>query len=272
MKFSCKKRERTKEEPTYTLINRKGKLTESQVTELKEQIARELVTTSKVEENIKNERNINEIINSNTNNNFPNIDFNQSESDNSYSKKYSAKYAKYITQIFSTETLALINKICMHSTNIPDNLRQSFPVHNLLIDVTKDLMLNNMELVYLSLFLDTYGWKNDNMNIYENFLVTGLCVKKYLNSDTEIIENYLISKYEGLKDKFKQWVINQNKIKGNVNITPRELNKRYKILNQGYNIFCRKNYIDFNDVVDRILKMSLPYNEGNKKIKKNSKG
>ena len=47
--------------------------------------------------------------------------------------------------------------------------------------------------------------------------------------------------------------------------TYNEVNKRYKLLKRPFNIYCKNNYIDYNNVVEKILKMSLPYNESKQK-------
>jgi hypothetical protein len=40
-----------------------------------------------------------------------------------------------------------------------------------------------------------------------------------------------------------------------------EINQRYKEYNSSYSIYCKNNYIDYNLIIDRILTMSIPYNE-----------
>ena len=41
-----------------------------------------------------------------------------------------------------------------------------------------------------------------------------------------------------------------------------EINERFKEYNTSYSIYCKSNYIDYNLIIDRILTMSIPYNEG----------
>ena len=40
-----------------------------------------------------------------------------------------------------------------------------------------------------------------------------------------------------------------------------DVNQRYSLLKKPFNIYCQNNFIDFNSVVDKILRMSLPYND-----------
>jgi hypothetical protein len=40
-----------------------------------------------------------------------------------------------------------------------------------------------------------------------------------------------------------------------------EINERYKFLNKPTNSFCKKNFIDFNGIVDKIVKLSQSYSD-----------
>lgn len=44
-----------------------------------------------------------------------------------------------------------------------------------------------------------------------------------------------------------------------------EINIRFMKLKKPFNTYCKTNYIDYNSVVDKILRMSLPYNENKQK-------
>lgn len=43
---------------------------------------------------------------------------------------------------------------------------------------------------------------------------------------------------------------------------PRDVNERFNLLKRPYNSLCKNNFIDYNEAVDRILQMSMPYCEG----------
>lgn len=155
----------------------------------------------------------------------------------------------------------LINRLCIESNTCPDDLRNNYPLHSLLIKTSKELLLNHLELVYLSLYFDNFGWKNSNFDIMDNFLIVALSVKKYLNHNTDIIEHYLSEEYPDLICKFNMWLRQQRDFHSNIVISPRVVNERFNLLNRPYNTFCKNNFIDYNESVDKILQMSLPYNE-----------
>ncbi len=171
-------------------------------------------------------------------------------------------YSTYITEIYNNEIISMINRLCETSKTLPEDLRNHYPLHSLLIKVTKELMLNELEIVYLSLYFDNFGWKNINLDIMDNFIITALSVKKFLNSETELIENYLNENYPGIIQKYYIWFKNQKELKQNLTLSPRLINERFSLLKKSYNTYCKVNYIDYNNAVDKILQMSLPYNEG----------
>ena len=181
---------------------------------------------------------------------------------NSQLGSYEKLHAKYITENFNSNILSLINQICSTSKTLPDDLRNNYPIHSLLIKITKELMLDKLELVYLSIYFDTFGWKNSNLDLFDNFIVTALSVKKYLNENTDEIENHLNKIYPDISSKFNIWIKTQNDFKSGIIITPRKVHERFALLNRTYNTFCKNNYIDYNESVDKILQMSLPYNGG----------
>jgi hypothetical protein len=96
----------------------------------------------------------------------------------------------------------------------------------------------------------------------EYFLITGFNVKKNLNDNINYIEEYLNLHYVGFSDKYNNWInnIKEKKIEINFKI----VNEKYSELKRPYNSYCKNNFIDYNGAVDRILHMSLPYNENSK--------
>jgi hypothetical protein len=177
---------------------------------------------------------------------------------------YDKKYKQYISEGFTMSTLMLINRMFSDSKTLPKDLRTNYPLHSLLTKIIRQLMMNELELVYFSIYLDTFGWKNNNVDIMEHFLMTGLSVKKFLNVNTEYLENFLNSEYPSLLDKFNHWLKTEKDYNNLITISPRDVNERFRLLKRPYNAYCKNNFIDYNESVDRILHMSLPYNESTK--------
>ena len=176
----------------------------------------------------------------------------------------------YIKNSLNINIFSLITQLINTSTTIPKELKNNYPINNILLDIVKELMLTDLEIVYYSLYLDIFGWTNEYYDVKDNLIITALSVKKYLNKNTDIIENHLNNNYEQMKEKFQNWIDSQDDIKKNITITPMMLNERNNLLKKPFNCYCRNNFIDYNDAVDKILQLSLPYNEINKHSKKSN--
>ena len=176
---------------------------------------------------------------------------------------YKSLQNNYLKNNLNINIISMITKLINTSTSIPTFLKSNYPLNDILIEIVKEFMLTDLEIVYLSIYLDIYGWDNKYFDIKDNLILTTLSVKKYLNKDIDIIETHLSENYENIKEKFANWIKSQSN-KKNITITPRMVNERNNLLKKPFNCYCRKNYIDYDDAVDKILHLSLSYNEINK--------
>ena len=180
---------------------------------------------------------------------------------------YKSLQNNYLKNNLNINIISMITKLINTSTTIPTFLKSNYPLNDILIEIVKEFMLTDLEIVYLSIYLDIYGWDNKYFDIKDNLILTTLSVKKYLNKDIDIIETHLSENYENIKEKFANWIKSQSN-KKNITITPRMVNERNNLLKKPFNCYCRKNYIDYDDAVDKILHLSLSYNEINKHVGK----
>ena len=176
--------------------------------------------------------------------------------------EYDKRFKLYITDFFSLQTLMLINRIFHDSKMLPKELRNNFSLHSIFTKAIRQLLMNELELIYFSIYLDIFGWRNNNYEIMEYFLITGFNVKKNLNDNINYIEEYLNLHYVGFSDKYNNWINNIKDKKFEINF--KIVNEKYSELKRPYNPYCKNNFIDYNSAVDRILHMSLPYNENSK--------
>ena len=183
-------------------------------------------------------------------------------------KMYKSLQNNYIKNNLNINIISMITKLINTSNTISKSLKSNYPLNDILIEIVKEFMLTDLEIVYFSLYLDIYGWENKYFDIVDNLILTALSVKKYLNEDIDIIETHLSENYENIKDKFANWIKSQ-KDKNKITITPRMVNERNNLLKKPFNCYCRKNYIDYDDAVDKILHLSLSYNEINKHLGNN---
>ena len=203
-----------------------------------------------------------------TKNIIPNSDeLNNNKEHKSNDTLYKSLQNNYLKNTLNINLISMITKLIKTSNSIPKDLKINYPLNSILMEIVKEFMLTDLEIVYLSLYLDIYGWENKYFDIKDNLILTTLSVKKYLNADIDIIETHLYNNYENINDKFSNWIKSQ-KNKKNITITPRMVNERNNLLKKPYNCYCRNNYIDYDDAVDKILNLSLSYNEINKHTNK----
>lgn len=70
-----------------------------------------------------------------------------------------------------------VNRIIIDSPSLPQTIRTNFALHKILFGIVKTLMMNELEIVYLSLYLDKMGWTTEGYQLDENLLITGISVK-----------------------------------------------------------------------------------------------
>ncbi len=200
------------------------------------------------------------------NNQFSNIeDFIEK---NQNDKNYLSLYKKYINEEFSPLCIVFINRIINQSETLNSEVKNNNDLHKIILSLTKQLMMNEYELTIYSMILDEFGWSNIEFTEEEYLMFVGFFVKQ-LSGDDELIilENF---KQNGslilIDEKYSNWKkLYNDKMKSHRIFTYSEVNKRYKLLKRPFNIYCKNNYIDYNNVVEKILKMSLPYNESKQK-------
>ncbi len=181
-------------------------------------------------------------------------------------KNYSSIYKNYINEEFSPLCIVFINRIISNSESLNSDIKNNNEIHKILLSITKQLMMNEYELTIFSLILDEFGWSNIDFSINDYLMIVGFFVKHLSSDDELIIFDYIKKIDNSINDKYSNWKkIYNDKIKNHSNFTYNEVNKRYKLLKKPFNIYCENNFIDYNNVVEKILNMSLPYNENKHK-------
>ena len=174
---------------------------------------------------------------------------------------YNENYKKYISEEFNTNCIVFINRLISESQTLPLNIKNKHNVHRSILTVVKELMMNEYEIAIYSLMLDNVGWSKEDYEFEDNLFYIGLHVKQYtLNNDFKYLLDYYCMIKDKIDKKYEKWkkdcVPNKNTL-----INFNNVNIRFRLLKKPYNVYCKTNYVDYNCVVDKILKMSLPYTE-----------
>ena len=79
-------------------------------------------------------------------------DKNKNYSQNSEESIYQKMRNNYIKNNLNINILSMITQLINTSTTLPKELRNNYPLNNILVDIVKELMFNDLEIVYFSLF------------------------------------------------------------------------------------------------------------------------
>ena len=180
---------------------------------------------------------------------------------------YKSMHKNYVLNEFTSNCLNYINKII---TDVKKNhlkkFQGLFELNKIFISIIKELLMNEFELLLLSLYLESIDISlySDIFSFQESLIFLCFFIKK-LTVSSEIISpinSFLIRKYQGFEAQFDKWVkLNSSIINNKFFLSYAEINQRFKEYNNSYSIYCKNNYIDYNLIIDRILTMSIPYND-----------
>ena len=137
-----------------------------------------------------------------------------------------------------------------------------------MINLLKHLLMNEFEIAFFTILLDKLGWIYQNMEHWTYFCLLGIYTKKLADNEDEssLLIDLISRDNPYFMDLYINWICDDNimkKIEEN-EISVLLINERYKELTAQTNYFCQKNFINFNGIVDKIIKLSQPYgNENN---------
>ena len=177
---------------------------------------------------------------------------------------YQSIFQNYIKNEFNLICISFVNKIILDiKRNHLESYEGKYNFNKIFISLTKELLLNEFELILLSLYLEYIDISLflDIFNMEESLLYLCYFIKKLSidNNQLEPISSYLNKKYTNFDNNYEKWYKCNEKTINNKLFNYIEINRRFKEYNEPFSIYCGDNYIDYNYIVDRILTMSLPY-------------
>ena len=181
---------------------------------------------------------------------------------------YKSMSKNFLLNEFTSNCLNYINKIITDvSKNHLKKYQGIFELNKLFISIIKELLMNEFELLLLSLYLELIDLTlySEIFPFKESLIYLCFFIKKLTLPSEKLspINSFLNRKYQGFDDQFNKWFNLYSSIFNNkLYFSYAEINQRFIEYNIPYSIFCKNNYIDYNLIIDRILTMSIPYNEG----------
>ena len=185
---------------------------------------------------------------------------------------YQDMFQKYMKEGFTLVYTSFINKIILDmKRNHLEQYEGKFNFNKIFVSLSKDLLLNEFELILFSLYLEYIDISSflNHFSLENSLLFLGFFVKKLTinKNELEAIISYLDKKYDNFGQNYENWLkIIEEKNINKLYFNYLQINNRFKEYNAPFNAYCGENYIDYNYIVDKILTMSLPYVD----VKKNN--
>ena len=180
---------------------------------------------------------------------------------------YSSMHKNYLLNEFTSNCLNYVNKIITNAEkNHLKKFQGIFELNKTFISIIKELLMNEFELLLLSLYLESIDITLyiEDFSFEESLIFLCYFIKKLTLFPETLspLNSFLIRKYQGFQDKYNKWFqLNSVVFNNKLFFSYIEINQRFKEYNIPYSVYCKNNYIDYNLIIDRILTMSIPYNE-----------
>lgn len=182
------------------------------------------------------------------------FNINNAHSLDKYEKIYYQKYLEYINKELNSKVISMLFNYISSSSVIPNYLKKNCFFITKFLKIIKILLLNEIELVIMTLILDNIGLIIDDLD--RNLYYINLAAKYKASSDYKILLNILNKNNFEFSYNFKQWLNNSDiqKILQNLNII--NINKRFNELRQPFYLNDnQKKFINYNEIANIISKI-----------------
>jgi len=193
-----------------------------------------------------------------------------SPSDKQNDNLYLLRYTRYIKEEFNISIVNMINYYIIKFKSFPKHYRNEPNFTYKIIDLLKHLFINEIELSCFTILFEIIGWKYKKLDYWLYLTILGIYSKKLCGAkkDLNLLINYFSRNYPLLIEKFTSFIKDEATIsKIHEGLTLKDINKRFQKLKKPMNSYCEKNYINIHGIIDKIVKMSQPYNMNNQKSK-----
>ncbi|CAG9331806.1 unnamed protein product [Blepharisma stoltei] len=120
----------------------------------------------------------------------------------------------------------------------------------------QEMLMNELELAVWEIYLEKFVWKDKETPLLLLLMLSAFAVKSYFNEDVSTYQAYLSVKYPGFLEAYEKWY---NVYKNDMNISPIELNDKFRDLNKFVTTPGDTKVVDYNYYVDEILQNSASY-------------
>lgn len=191
-------------------------------------------------------------------------ELNNINKDETNSELYFLRYIQYAMHEFNSKIVNMIIVYYNQNKSFPKLFKSEPNFIYKLINIMKNLFMNELEVAYFTILLDKIGYDFISIEQWLFLTFVGIIAKKLCGTNKELmlIINYFSRKDEKFLDKYSSF-LNDISSTYNDKISLKQVNKRFINLTKPTNIYCKKNYININGIVDKIVKECQPYNINN---------
>ena len=90
---------------------------------------------------------------------------------------YEENYKQYITEVFNSKIINLVVRFIKTSTKIPEHIIQEKQIFKNIINIVKELMMNEIEITLMSKYIDDIGWTFPELHHLVHILFVALFTK-----------------------------------------------------------------------------------------------
>ena len=181
-------------------------------------------------------------------------------------KEYNKRFLFYEKEEFNFKIITVFFNFISLSTIIPNSFKNNIYFLKEFLKIIIDLLMNEIDIVMMSLLLDTIGWIKEGSDpwIYLYYICLYSKEKSSSNNSFLILEQILEKNNKGFKDSYNKWK-NKINIKNKLDqIKIVQTNKRFKELMKPLNLNDNETkIINYNEIVKIILSTSKKKNKLN---------
>ena len=177
---------------------------------------------------------------------------------------YFLRYTQYTMHEFNPKIVDMIIVYYNQNKSFPKLAKSEPNFIYKLINILKNLLMNELEVAYFTVLLDKIEYNSINIEQWIFLTFVGITAKKLCGTskDLMLIIYYFSSKDEKFIEKYSSFLDDEKHVSSIISnkISLKQINKRFKYLTKPINKYCQKNYINTNGIVDKIVKKCQPYN------------
>jgi hypothetical protein len=159
---------------------------------------------------------------------------------------FNEKYKKFQSQYSMSSRSPYMLKLAISLAEVPREFKD-FPIEKILLDVTNEIFMSELEITVFSIYLNRFLWQEGTHLLLVNLYILALASKCYFNEEIDPLAMHINEKIPNFFQYFEVWM-KKNEIRLTVSIP--ELNKTFEGLTK---IPHKHVEVEYNFYVDALL-------------------